>query len=65
MSRKVGSRKDEKGEMLKNERGQGMTEYIILVLLVGCICIPFAKLLPKAVQGYVRPFYYCLSRPIP
>lgn len=57
--------RDRKKSPLRNEKGQGMTEYIILVLLVACICIPFARLLPIAVQGYVRPFYYCLSRPIP
>jgi hypothetical protein len=51
--------------VLRSERGQGMTEYIALVILVALVCIPIMKLLPLAVQGYVRPFYYCISRPVP
>lgn len=50
---------------LANERGQGATEYVILVLLVALVCLPIVKLLPAAVREYVRPFYYCISRPIP
>lgn len=49
----------------KSQRGQAMTEYIMLVVLVALVLIPVLKLFPKAVQGYVRPFYYCISRPIP
>ena len=48
-----------------NERGQAMTEYLFLVVLCGLVCIPVVKLLPEAVRGYIRPFYYCISRPIP
>lgn len=47
------------------ERGQSMTEYLFLVVLVGLVCIPVVRLLPKAILGYVTPFYYCLSRPYP
>lgn len=47
------------------ERGQGMTEYLILVVLVGLVCIPLVRMLPAAVYGYLRPFYYCVSRPVP
>lgn len=47
------------------ERGQAMSEYIILVLLVALVCVPIVKLLPAAVREYARPFYYCVSRPIP
>ena len=50
---------------LNDESGQALTEYIILVLLVALVCAPFVKILPAAVQGYVRPFYYCVSRPFP
>ena len=46
-------------------RGQAMTEYIFLVILVALVSIPIARLLPIAVRGYVRPFYYCISRPLP
>lgn len=48
-----------------DQQGQTMTEYVILVIFVSLVCIPVAEWLPEAVQGYVRPFYYCLSRPIP
>ena len=48
-----------------DQRGQGMAEYIALVILVSLVCIPLVTMLPEAVRGYVRPFYYCLSRPIP
>ncbi len=48
-----------------NESGQGATEYILLIFLVALVCIPVMKLLPEAVRGYVRPFYYCISRPLP
>jgi len=48
-----------------DECGQGMTEYILLVILVALVSVPIMKLLPLAVQGYVRPFYYCVSRPVP
>ena len=54
-----------RAKFLVDQRGQGMTEYLILIVLVAIVCIPFAKLLPQAVAGYVRPFYYCLSRPLP
>jgi len=47
------------------ESGQGMTEYLFLIVLVALVVIPAVKLLPDAVRGYVRPFYYCISRPIP
>lgn len=50
---------------LGNESGQAMAEYVILVILVGLVCIPVARALPEAVAGYVRPFYYCISRPLP
>ena len=49
----------------RNERGQAMTEYLFLVVLCGLVCIPMVKALPQAVRGYLRPFYYCISRPIP
>ena len=49
----------------RDESGQTMTEYIFLIVLVGLVCIPLARSLPDAVRGYVRPFYYCVSRPIP
>ncbi len=50
---------------IHQESGQTMTEYIFLIVLVALVCIPLVELLPRAVLGYVRPFYYCLSRPIP
>lgn len=50
---------------LKGEAGQGMTEYVILIVLVALVCIPIVELLPRAVREYVRPIYYSVSRPIP
>ncbi|MCB0346404.1 MAG: hypothetical protein KDD66_14890 [Bdellovibrionales bacterium] len=50
---------------LGEESGQTMTEYIFLIVLVALVCIPVVELLPRAVLGYVRPFYYCISRPVP
>lgn len=47
------------------ERGQAMTEYLFLVVLVALVVIPLLRLFPEAVRGYVRPFYYCISRPLP
>ncbi len=49
----------------RGERGQAMTEYLFLVVLCGLVCIPVVRWLPSAVRGYIRPFYYCISRPIP
>ncbi len=48
-----------------SESGQAMTEYIILVILISLVCIPIFTLLPNAIRGYVQPFYYSISRPIP
>ncbi len=50
---------------IHSESGQGLTEYIALIILVALVCIPIVRLLPEAVRGYVRPFYYCVSRPLP
>ena len=50
---------------IQSEAGQGLTEYIALIILVALVCIPIVRLLPEAVRGYVRPFYYCVSRPLP
>jgi Flp pilus assembly pilin Flp len=58
-------RSDLKEKLSRRERGQAMTEYVILVILVALLCIPVYRTLPAAVRGYVRPFYYCVSRPIP
>jgi len=52
-------------ERLQAESGQAMTEYLFLVILVGLVCIPFFELFPEVIAGYLRPFFYCLSRPIP
>lgn len=54
-----------KRRIVRGENGQAMTEYLFLVVLCGLVCIPMVKLLPEAVRGYIRPFYYCISRPIP
>ena len=50
---------------LGNSRGQSMTEYVILVLLISLVLIPMVEILPEAIQGYSRPFFYSISRPIP
>ena len=47
------------------ESGQAMTEYLFLVVLIALVCIPLTRTLPEAVRGYIRPFYYCISRPLP
>lgn len=49
----------------KGQSGQAMTEYLFLVVLVALVVIPLLQLFPRVVQGYVRPFYYCISRSIP
>ncbi|MCB0323454.1 MAG: hypothetical protein KDD69_07760 [Bdellovibrionales bacterium] len=49
----------------RNECGQAMTEYIILLFAVVLVCATFAKLLPEAIQGYVRPIYYSVAKPFP
>ena len=48
-----------------DQSGQALAEYIILVVLVAIVLIPISRLLPLAVQGYLRPFYYTISRSIP
>lgn len=50
---------------LRNQKGQALTEYILLVVLVSMVCIAMVRILPRAVRGYVQPFYYVLSKPIP
>ena len=50
---------------LKDQRGQSLSEYIILVLLVGIVCLPLSRWLPTAVRGYLRPIYYSVSKPFP
>ena len=50
---------------IRDQRGQSTTEYIVLIVLVSLVSMPVMKLLPEAVRGYVRPFYYCVSRPLP
>ena len=62
---KISQKEISRKSLLKDQRGQAMTEYIALVILVALVCIPVMKFLPIAVRGYVRPFYYCISRPIP
>lgn len=57
--------KSSPSKTLRSEQGQALTEYIALVILVALVCIPIMKLLPIAVRGYVKPFYYCVSRPLP
>ncbi len=52
-------------QLSRSQKGQGLTEYIFLVVLVALVCIPMVRILPDAIRGYVRPFYYCLSRPLP
>jgi len=52
-------------QMKCRQSGQAMTEYIILIIVVSLVSIPVFKLLPIAVAGYVRPIYYCVTRPFP
>jgi len=52
-------------ERVRSESGQGLSEYMVLIILVSLVCIPVFTWLPEAVRGYVRPFYYCLSKPFP
>jgi hypothetical protein len=52
-------------EKTRTERGQAMTEYLIIVIAVGLVCASFAKLLPEAIGGYVRPIYYSVAKPFP
>lgn len=54
-----------KQPILKCERGQALSEYMILIILVALVCMPVVRWLPDAVRGYVKPFYYSLSKPIP
>jgi hypothetical protein len=55
----------ENNKRRSGEKGQAMTEYMLLIVLVALVLIPMFTLLPEAVRGYIRPFYYCISRPIP
>lgn len=55
-----------KGSAIRgSDRGQAATEYIILILIVSLVCSFIIRTLPVAVQGYVRPFYFVISRPYP
>lgn len=51
--------------MRRNQKGQAMVEYVMLVILVSLVCIAMVKMLPRAVRGYVQPFYYVISKPVP
>lgn len=64
MKQRSGNRKYRK-MFFRCQNGQAMTEYLFIVVMIGLVCIPIVKWLPDAVRGYVQPFYYCLSRPIP
>ena len=47
------------------ERGQAATEYLALIVLVTLGCSFIIRTLPVAVQGYLRPFYFVISKPYP
>lgn len=56
--------------LLRDESGQGMTEYATMstVLLLGTIAAgtawPFTKMLFIALQTYVDFYFFCLNMPI-
>lgn len=54
-----------KGIKLHSARGQAMTEYIILVVCVALVVTFMLTALPEALQKYVRPFFFVISRPFP
>jgi hypothetical protein len=38
-------------EKMKSQSGQGLTEYLILLVLVGVVCVGVSKSLGKVVRG--------------
>lgn len=51
--------------VLRDERGQGMIEYIIMAGVFTFILIWFAKSAPIAVNAYYQYFAYILQSPFP
>ena len=49
----------------KQESGQAMTEYMVLIMVVAIVCAFLWRTLPEAVVAYMQAFFYCISRPFP
>ncbi len=49
----------------RSERGQAMTEYVIL--LFGCMLALLTQLMPmaNAIHNYMKSIYFCVSLPFP
>ncbi len=60
-----GSVKNLMAGMLRDERGQGMVEYIIMAGVFTFILVWFAKSAPIAVNAYYQYFAYILQSPFP
>lgn len=51
--------------VVRNERGQGATEYVLLIVLVTLGLIPFLQIYRVAIEAYLKPILFFASLPIP
>jgi Flp pilus assembly pilin Flp len=51
--------------MLRNQRGQGLLEYLILTALVALVCVGAAKLLGKKIQTKMKEVKNQIEEGIP
>lgn len=49
----------------RQESGQAMTEYVILLVVVALSLSFMMSALPSALSDYVQAIYFCVSRPVP
>jgi Flp pilus assembly pilin Flp len=50
---------------MKNEKGQGLLEYVILVALVGMVCVGSSKLLGKKINAKIKDIKEHIDTGIP
>ena len=50
---------------MKNEKGQGLLEYVILVALVGMVCVSSSKLLGKKINAKIKDIKEHIDSSIP
>jgi len=52
-------------KFLKDEKGQTMAEYVLLVAFIGLSALVITRLFPAAIEAYLGRIFFLLSLPIP
>jgi len=52
-------------KFLKDEKGQTLAEYALLVVFIGLSALIIYRLYPAAIEAYVGRIFFLLSLPIP